>query len=53
MLNQTLTMSSIGMWLHQVRTIVHDMFVHMKPQEYAVGLVFVIAIGWVLLNGRR
>jgi len=45
--------SSIGLWLHQVRTIVHDRFVHMEPTDYAVGLVVCITIGWIMLNGRR
>ncbi|MEZ6059877.1 MAG: hypothetical protein R3C19_05905 [Planctomycetaceae bacterium] len=45
--------ASIGVWLYQVRTIVRDQFVHMQPTDYGIGLVFCIAIGWVLLNGRR
>lgn len=44
--------SAILTWLSQVQNIVTQQFSHLSPDEYCIGLVFCICIGFVLLRGR-
>lgn len=40
-------------WSVQVKRYMQSEFVDLQPQEYCIGAVFVIAIGFVLLSGRQ
>lgn len=40
-------------WAGQVNGIISDKLIHLSPQDYSIGGVFIIAIGFVLLSGRR
>ncbi|MEO1980291.1 MAG: hypothetical protein ABGZ24_07230 [Fuerstiella sp.] len=40
-------------WTGQVKHLVANKADNLQPQEYCIGAVFVIAIGFVLLSGRR
>lgn len=40
-------------WFGQVRGIVGREFSNLEPQEYTLGLLFCLAVGWILLTGRR
>lgn len=40
-------------WTVQMQRLVRNEFVDLDPHEYCIGAVFVIAIGFVLLSGRR
>lgn len=41
------------MWTIQVQRYLRSEVVDFEPHEYCIGAVFVIAIGFVLLSGRR
>jgi hypothetical protein len=41
------------MWTVQVERYIRSEVVDLQPHEYCIGAVFVIAIGFVLLSGRR
>lgn len=41
------------LWASQVNGIISDKLIHLSPQDYSIGGVFIIAIGFVLLSGRR
>lgn len=41
------------MWTVQVERYLRSEFVDLQPHEYCICAVFVIAIGFVLLSGRR
>ena len=40
-------------WARQVKHLLIDEYIDLEPHEYCIGAVFVIAIGFVLLSGRR
>jgi hypothetical protein len=40
-------------WLLQLRALVRHELMDLDPHEYTLGLLFCIAIGWILLSGRR
>ena len=40
-------------WTFQMKQFVRNEFVDLEPHEYCIGAVFVIAIGFVMLSGRR
>jgi len=45
--------SSVVAWISQVLTLVSRQVTHMQPTQYAIGLVFVICLGYVMLRGRN
>ena len=40
-------------WTFQMKQLMRNEFVDLEPHEYCIGAVFVIAIGFVMLSGRR
>ncbi len=40
-------------WTGQVKYLVFDEVVDLDPQEYCIGAVLIIAVGFALLSGRR
>jgi hypothetical protein len=40
-------------WTREVKYLLIDEYVDLEPHEYCIGAVFIIAIGFVLLSGRR
>ena len=44
---------SFRVWTYQMNHYLRNEFMDLEPHEYCVGAVFVIAIGFVLLSGRR
>lgn len=45
--------NSFVRWTVDINHLIRDEFVDLEPHEYCVGAVVVIAIGFVLLSGRR
>jgi hypothetical protein len=45
--------SGLQNWVLQLQRLLVHRFDHLSPQEYCIMLVFVIAIGYTLLQGRR
>jgi len=44
--------SGVFSWLSQVTAIINNRLGRMQPEQYAIGLIFCIGIGWILLRGR-
>jgi hypothetical protein len=40
-------------WTREVKHLLNDEYIDLEPHEYCIGAVFIIAIGFVLLGGRR
>lgn len=45
--------TSVVTWFTQVRSIVFNRLSHLNPEEYGIGLVLCICIGYMLLRGGR
>jgi len=45
--------TSFLLWVSQLQQLVRSEYLDLEPHEYCIGAVFVIAIGFVLLNGRQ
>jgi len=45
--------SGFFQWTGQLKHLVFDELVDLDPQEYCVGAVLIIAVGFALLNGRQ
>lgn len=45
--------TSFLLWTVQVQRYLRSEFVDLEPHEYCIGAVFVIAVGFVMLSGRR
>ncbi len=45
--------NAVRAWSYEINQYVRDEVMDLEPHEYCVGAVFVIAIGFVLLSGRR
>gem|GEM_PF-3267507 len=45
--------SSVTAWISQVLTLVSRQITNMQPSQYAIGLVLVICLGYVMLRGRN
>ena len=44
---------TFNQWTMEMSQLMRNEFVDLEPHEYCIGAVFVIAIGFVLLSGRR
>lgn len=44
--------SSFFTWLSQLFTVISNNITRLQPSQYAVGLVVVICMGYMLLRGR-
>ncbi|MCP4169458.1 MAG: hypothetical protein GY758_01655 [Fuerstiella sp.] len=44
---------SLLQWTREVKRLLLDEYIDLEPHEYCIGAVFVIAVGFVLLSGRR
>ena len=44
---------AFSLWTMQMKGLLHNQVIDLDPHEYCIGAVFVIAIGFVLLNGRK
>ena len=45
--------SSTTAWISQVLTLVSNQITNLQPSQYAIGLVIVIGLGYVMLRGRN
>lgn len=45
--------SSFTTWVYQVRAIVGRELSQLSPEEYGIGLIIVIVIGFIMLRGPR
>ncbi len=46
-------LNSLDSWFYQTKSLIVHRFNHMSPQDYSVMLVISIAVGFVLLRGKR
>ncbi|HQX51681.1 MAG TPA: hypothetical protein PLY87_04035 [Planctomycetaceae bacterium] len=45
--------NSLDSWFYQTKSLIMHRFNHMSPQDYCVMLVITIAVGLVMLGGKR
>lgn len=45
--------SDFTSWMYQVRVIVSRGLSNLSPEEYGIGLIVVIVIGFIMLRGPR
>lgn len=45
--------TSFLLWTVQVQRYLRSEVINLEPHEYSIGAVFIIAIGFVMLSGRR
>jgi len=45
--------STVFLWSLQMQRYLRNELIDLEPHEYCIGAVFVIAIGFVLMSGRR
>ncbi len=45
--------SDFTSWIYQVRVIVSRGLSNLSPEEYGIGLIVVIVIGFIMLRGPR
>lgn len=45
--------TSFLLWTVQVQRYLRSEVIDLEPHEYCIGAVFVIAVGFVMLSGRR
>lgn len=44
--------NSVARWASSVSYLMRERYLHLSPDDYCIGAVFVIAIGYVLLLRR-
>lgn len=49
---QLSVVSSMSRWLSQIVTAISQQMTRMQPEQYAIGLVVCIGLGYVLLRSR-